>query len=73
MNNKKQIISKRLSEVWEWKEAAYREVADLSPEQALKKLLKKACRLTETYKYQRYSPDRANAVRKGNNKQISHK
>jgi len=73
VNNKKQIVSKRLSEVWEWKGAIYREVADLPPEQALKKLLKKARRLTEKYKFQRYSPARTNAVGKGNSKQISHK
>jgi len=36
------MISKRLYEVWEWMEAAYREVADLPPMLALKKLLKKA-------------------------------
>jgi len=67
------MISKRLYEVWEWQEAAYREVADLPFEQALKELLKKAHGIAEKHKFQRYSPARANVVRKGNNKQISHK
>lgn len=67
------MISKRLYEVWEWKKAVYREVADLSPEQALKKLLKKAHEIAEKYKFQRHYPDRACNVRQGNNKQISHK
>ena len=62
------MISKRLYEVWEWKKVVYREVADLPSEQALKELLKKAHGIAEKYKFQRYSPERAYAVRKGDNK-----
>lgn len=63
MKNKKQTVSKRLSEVWEWKEAAYREVADLPTDKALLKLLKKARSVAEKYKIQHHSPLKAFAVR----------
>ncbi|MFQ5486651.1 MAG: hypothetical protein ACE5DO_15155 [Desulfobacterales bacterium] len=49
MNSKKGIISRRLKEVWEWKEAGYREVADLPTDKALGKLLEKARETAEKY------------------------
>ncbi|MCX5896039.1 MAG: hypothetical protein NTZ51_09450 [Proteobacteria bacterium] len=63
MKNKKTIISKRLAEVWEWKDAAYREVADLPTEQALGKLLEKAHGVAKKYKLRYSSPSKAFAVR----------
>lgn len=42
-------ISKRLTEVWEWKDAIYKEVAHLSTDQALSAILEKARLAAEKY------------------------
>jgi len=42
MTEDKKNISKRLSEVWAWKEAVSREVSNLPTDQALDKILVKA-------------------------------
>ena len=59
MSNKEQFISKRLREVWDWKEAIYQEVADLPVDQALREILEKARTTAEKYDLARHSPSRA--------------
>jgi len=40
--SEKHFVSCRLREVWQWKEAIYREVADLPVNEALREIAKKA-------------------------------
>ena len=61
MNDKKRRVSKRLREIWEWKEAIYREVADLPTDQALEEILKKARAAAEKIDLPRHSPARTHA------------
>ncbi len=56
MSDKEQFISKRLREVWDWKEAIYQEAADLPVDEALKEILKKARSTSDKYDLPRHSP-----------------
>lgn len=56
---KEQIVSERLREVWQWKEAIYREVANLPTDQALREILRKACSSAQEVDLPRHSPSRA--------------
>ena len=49
MNEGEMVVSKRLREIWECKDAIYREVADLPLDQALEEILKKAHAAAEKY------------------------
>ncbi len=42
MNKERKIVSKRLEDVWTWKESVYRDVSNLPTDQALDKILEKA-------------------------------
>jgi hypothetical protein len=42
MKTRKEFVPKALREVCDWKEAIYREVKDLPPEEALHRILEKA-------------------------------
>ena len=42
MNKEEPVVSRRLKEVWEWKDAIYRKVAHLPLDEALKEVLRKA-------------------------------
>jgi len=56
MSKPELIISKRLRELWECKEAIYREVAHLPLDQALEEILNKAHAAAEKYDLPRRSP-----------------
>ena len=47
MKNKEYMVSKRLKEVWEWKDLNYREVEKLSCKEALSAILNKAHAVAE--------------------------
>ncbi len=64
MNSQEPTVSKRLHEVWQWKEATYREVADLPTQQALEEILKKARLAAEGLHLPRRSPTRPVSPRK---------
>ena len=64
MNSKEPVISKRLREVWEWKEATYREVAHLPCDQALAEILQKARVAAEKVDLPRRVPSRTVSERK---------
>jgi hypothetical protein len=65
MSNEEHTVSKRLREVWQWKEATYREVAHLPTDQALAEILEKARRAAETIDLPRRSPLRTFSPREG--------
>ena len=54
--SEKHCISARLTEVWEWKEAISREVADLPVDEALREIAKKARLAAEECPLPRRSP-----------------
>lgn len=64
MSKQEQFVSKRLREVWQWKEAEYREVAHLPLDQALREILKRARQSAEKVDLPRYSPSHAAPWRK---------
>jgi len=50
------LVSSRLREVWQWKDAIYREVADLPVDEALREIAKKARLAAEGCQLPRRSP-----------------
>ena len=58
------FVSTRLREVWQWKEAIYREVDDLPVDEALSEIAKKARLAAEGCPLPRRSPLRTSSRRK---------
>lgn len=63
MKAKKDFVSKRLTEVWSWKEAIGSEVKDLPTKQALKKILRGAHATAKKYNVQNSFASTQHAVR----------
>jgi len=59
MSNEVRVVSRRLREIWQWKEAICLELADLPNDQALDAILKKARSAAEKYNLPCRSPARA--------------
>ena len=59
MTKAEPFVPHRLREVWQWKEAAYREVADLPLDRALAEILNKARLSAEKVDLPRRCPSRA--------------
>ena len=64
MSNEESTVSKRLREVWEWKDATYREVAHLPCDEALAEILRKAHQAAEKADLPRRSPARSVSARR---------
>jgi hypothetical protein len=56
MSESEYFVSKRLEDVWAWKDAIYNEVAHLPTEEALAEILKKAHAVSEKYNFPTYNP-----------------
>jgi len=65
MSSNEPRVSKRLQEVWQWKESIYRDVADLPTDQALRAILQKARTSAEKYDLPRRSPARSVSTHDG--------
>lgn len=63
-NDRKEMVSQGLEQVWAWKEAIYREVAHLPTEQALEEILRKAHSAAERLNLLRRDPIRPTALRR---------
>ncbi|MEI6125177.1 MAG: hypothetical protein WCQ99_01355 [Pseudomonadota bacterium] len=63
MKSKKEFISKRLAEVWAWKDAVHGEVKDLPTDQALDKIIAAAHATAKKYKRRYCSTSSVCAVR----------
>jgi len=56
MSSSELFVSKKLEEVWQWKDAIYREVAHLPLDRAIDEILKKAQAIGKEYDFPRRSP-----------------
>lgn len=59
MKHKKEFVSKRLAEVWAWKNAINQEVKDLPTDEAIKKILRNARAAAKKYKIRHRSASSA--------------
>jgi hypothetical protein len=56
MNNESRHVSKRMAEVWEWKETIARKVAHLPIDEALTEIMKNAAEASKATPLPRFDP-----------------